>query len=133
MMQENVKTGNVKAFIQKTLGCDCDESVFKHIENERNVEAGGVKLRNHINVGDRLLVYVVDAEGPSFVRSHVGDLLEAGRKERDDHKFNRFRLVLVAATDSGVQLEANRVLKLSKAVDEKVHVHILEKAEVAAL
>ncbi len=133
MMQENVKTGNVKAFIRKTLGCDCDESVFKHIDNERNVEVGGVKLRNHINVGGRLLVYIVDAEGPSFVRSHVADLLEAGRKDRDDHNFNRFRLVLVAARDSGVQLEVNRVLKLSKAVDEKVHLHVLEKSDVAAL
>ncbi len=132
-MQENVKTGNVKAFIQKTLGCDCDESVFQHIENERNVDAGGIKLRNHINVGGRLLVYIVDAEGPSFVRSHMADLLEAGRKERDDRNFNRFRLVLVAATDSGVQLEVNRTLKLSKAVDEKVHVHILEKSDVGAL
>lgn len=133
MMQENVKTENVKAFVQKTLGCGCDESVFKHIENERNVEAGGIKLRNRINVGGRLLVYVVDAEGPSFVRSHLADLLEAGRKERDDHNFNRFRLVLVTDRDSGVELEVNRVLKLSKAVDEKVHVHILEKPDVAAL
>lgn len=128
-----MKTENVKAFIRKTLGCDCDESVFKHIENERNVEAGGIKLRNHINVGGRLLVYIVDAEGPSFIRSHLADLLEAGRKERDDRNFNRFRLVLVAASDSGVRLEVNRALKLSKAVDEKVHVHILEKPDVAAL
>lgn len=133
MMQENIKTENVKAFIRKTLGCDCDESVFEHIDNERNVEVGGVKLRNRINVGGRLLVYVVDAEGPSFVRSHVADLLEAGRKDRDVHKFNRFRLVLVAARDSGVQLEVNRVLKLSKAVDEKVHLHVLEKSDVTAL
>lgn len=128
-----MKTENVKAFIRKTLGCDCDESVFKHIENERNVEAGGIKLRNHINVGGRLLVYIVDAEGPSFIRSHLADLLEAGRKERDDRNFNRFRLVLVAASDSQVRLEVNRALKLSKAVDEKVHVHILEKPDVAAL
>ncbi len=138
-MQENVKTENVKAFIQKTLGCDCDESVFKHIENERHAEARGIKLRNRINVGGRLLVYVVDAEGPSFVRSHLTDLLEAGRKERDDRSFNRFRLVLVAASDSGVQLEVNRAIEhlkaveLSKAVDEKVHVHVLEKSDVAAL
>jgi hypothetical protein len=133
MMHGNVKTENVKAFIRQTLGCDCDESVFEHIENERNVEAGGVKLRNHINVGGRLLVYIIDAEGPSFVKSHVADLLEAGRKERDDRHFNRFRLVLVAASDSGVKLAANREFKLSKAVDEKVHMHILDKADVATL
>jgi len=124
---------NVKAFVQNTLGCGCDESVFKHIENERNAEAGGVRLRNHINVGNRLLVYVVDAEGPDFVRNHVADLLEAGRKERDDRNFNRFRLVLVADEDSGVKHEMDRALKLSKAVDEKVHVHIMDNAEVAAL
>jgi hypothetical protein len=133
MKQGNVKTDNVKAFIRQTLGCDCDESVFEHIENDRNLVAGGVKLRNRINVGGRLLVYIVDAESPGFVKSHVPGLLEAGRKDRDDHHFNRFRLVLAATGDSGVKAAADREFKLSKAVDEKVHMHILDQAVVASL
>ncbi|HEY3422207.1 MAG TPA: hypothetical protein VGK13_03535 [Methanocellaceae archaeon] len=133
MKQGSTKPDSVKAFIRQTLGCDCDESVFEHIENDRGVEAGGVRLRNRINVGGRLLVYIVDAEGPGFVKSHVPGLLEAGRKDRDDHHFNRIRLVLVAADDSGVKLAAEHEFKRSKAVDEKVHLHVLDKSVVASL
>ena len=133
MKQGNAKTESVKAFIRQALGCDCDESVFEHIENERNVDAAGVKLRNHINVGGRLLVYVADAESADFVRSHLSGLLEAGRKERDARHFNRFRLVLATAGDGDIKRMADREFKLSKAVDEKVHMHIMNTADVAAL
>lgn len=133
MKQGNAKAEPVKAFIRQALGCDCDESVFEHIENGRNTDAGGVKLRNHINVGGRLLVYVVDAESPDFVRSHLSGLLEAGRKERDDRHFNRFRLVLATAGKSDIKRVADAEFKRSKAVDEKVHLHVLNEADVAAL
>jgi hypothetical protein len=133
MKQGNVKMDNVKTFIRQTLGCDCDESVFEHIENDHNVEAGGVRLRNRINVGGRLLVYIIDAESPGFVKSHMPGLLDAGRKDSDDHHFNRFRLVLVASGDSGLKAAAEHEFRRSKAVDEKVHMHILDKAVVASL
>jgi hypothetical protein len=124
---------NVKAFVREALGCDCDESVFEHIENEKGVKVDDIRLRNKINVGNRLLIYVADANGPSFVRSHMPELLDAGRKERDERNFNRFRLVLVAKSDSGVLLAANQMFAGSKAVDEKVHLHVMDALDVIDL
>lgn len=120
----------MKAFVREALGCDCDESVFKHIENEKGVKVDDIKLRNKINVGNRLLVYVADASSPSFVRSHMQELLAAGRKERDERHFNRFRLVLVTSNGSGVELIANKLFLGSPAVDEKVHLHLMDKLDV---
>lgn len=123
---------NVRAFVRQALGCDCDESVFEHIENEKDIEVADIILRNKINVGNRLLVYIVDASGPSFLKTQMPALLEAGRKERDGRGFNRFRLVLLTG-DAGALQAAHRVFDHSEAVDEKVHMHILSKNTVSDL
>ncbi len=120
---------NVKRFVRNVLGCDCAEEVFQHIENEHNVKAAGYALRNKINIGNRLLVYVFE---PADLAKEMPALIRAGREERDARGFNRFRLVLVS-DDISMRERGFKMLKGVPEVDEKVHLHVIEKAGVSAL
>ena len=120
---------NVKGFVRNVLGCDCAEEVFSHIENEHDKSAAGIRLKNKINVGNRLLVYVVE---PGDLAKEMPALIRAGKDERDARGFNRFRLVL-ASDDGGMKKRAFTMFKGLPGIDEKVHLHVLGKAEVEHL
>ncbi len=115
---------NVKEFVRNTLGCDCAEEVFSHIENERGAEAGGIRLMNKINVGNRLLVYIADADGDTVEKMPA--LVEAGKKERDARGFNRFRLVL-ASDDREMMKRGFEAYRAMGIRDERIHLHIIGK------
>ncbi len=121
---------NVREFVRNTLGCSCAEDVFRHIENERGMEAGGVVLRNKINVGNRLLVYVVEAGTGTL--AEMPALVAAGKEERDSRGFNRFRLVL-ASDDNKLKRRSLEAFNALGATDDKIHLHIIGKAEAESL
>jgi hypothetical protein len=125
-----VSDENVKDFVRKKLGCDCDEEVFKLIKNEKGVETGGVKLRNRINIGNRLLVYVM--EGNAADLDKIAAVVRAGKGDRDTHAFNRIRLVFVT-DDKGLKKTAGDTFKAITGLDEKVHFHVMGKNEVTGL
>jgi hypothetical protein len=124
-----VSDDRVKDFVRNKLGCDCAEDVFDHIENDRDFDAGGVLLRNRINIGNRLLVYV--AEGDA-VTGRIPALLKAGKSDRDAGGFNRFRLVVVT-DDKKLKKTAMDAFKAMPGLDEKVHLHVMEKSEARNL
>ncbi len=124
-----VSDRNVKEFVRKTLGCDCAEDVFKHIENEHDVKVAGITLKSKINVGNRLLVYVVE---PGDLPKEMPALIKTGREERDARGFNRFRLVLVS-DDAALRERAFKAFVRLPEVDEKVHLHVIGKAGTSAL
>jgi hypothetical protein len=121
---------SVKDFVRNTLGCDCSEEVFGHIENEMNAEAGGVALKNKINVGNRLLVYVVEADADILTKMQA--LISAGKKERDSRGFNRFRLALVS-DDEKLRKRAFEAFKAMSVPDERIHLHVIGKKETRGL
>jgi hypothetical protein len=121
---------SVKIFVRNTLGCDCAEEVFSHIENERDVEAGGATLKNKINVGNRLLVYVVEAHAD--ILKAMPALVSAGKKERDARGFNRFRLVLVS-DDKKLKKRSLEAFKAISASDQKIHLHVIGKNEAKGI
>jgi hypothetical protein len=122
---------HVKDFVRSKLGCDCDEEVFKHIVNEKDALAGGVKLRNKLDIGGRLLVYVVEPDKGAFGKN-ITALLKAGKDERDARGFNRFRLVLVSE-DKDLKKVASDAYKNFHGLDEKVHLHVISKREAESL
>ncbi len=121
---------SVKDFVRKKLGCDCDEEVFNYIKNEKDVNAGGVKLRNRINIGNRLLVYVMDGNAGNLDK--IAAVVRTGKGDRDTNAFNRFRLVLVT-DDKGLKKTAGDTFKAISGLDEKVHFHVMGKNEVSGL
>ena len=120
---------SVKNFVRKILGCDCAEEVFHHIENEHGVKVNGYTLKNKINVGDRLLVYVAE---PVDLEKDMPALIAVGKSERDARGFNRFRLVLVS-DDAGLKERAFKAFKKLPGLDEKVHLHVIDRADTAGL
>ncbi len=120
----------VKEFIRDSLGCGCDEEVFRHIMVERGVRVGGATLVRKINVGNRLLVYVLEAGADTIKQLPL--LVKAGRGERDARGFNRFRLVLLS-NDKNLKRAAFDAFNAIEPLDEKVHLHVLRKDEAKGI
>jgi hypothetical protein len=119
-----VKTENIIAFVRRTLGCNCPEEVFSSISCQSDVPCNGCVLDLKINVGNRLLIYVVTVDDPDSLVHVLPALVSAGKKERDGAGFNRFRLVLAADDTSKIGKEAGQIFS-SLNRDEKVYLHTL--------
>ncbi len=113
----------VKEFVKNTLGCQCPEEVFEKIEVDSEVRVADHTVDRRINVGDRLLIYLVD--GDKLQNKDLEVLVRAGKEERDNAGFNRFRLVVMS--DGEIELE--RLEELVRDY-EKVHLHQISRGMV---
>ena len=118
----------IKTFVQDTLGCGCPEEVFRSIDCKKNVRLNEkVLLSQTITIGNRLLIYVIDSRESNVIQ-HLGVIISAGKKERDEQGLNRLRLVVV--TDDAAEKESLiRKFKELKDKDEKIHLHVIKKEE----
>lgn len=124
----------IKIFVRKTLGCECPEEVFRHIECKCNIKLdNNILVGRKINIGNRLLIYVVEVNGIDFVKTHLSTLLRIGKDERDELHFNRFRLALVTDRIDEISEVAERIFTPIKERDEKVHLHIVGKNALPVL
>ncbi|MGB9716259.1 MAG: hypothetical protein ACPL1G_07630 [Thermodesulfovibrionales bacterium] len=115
----------IKTFVQQTLGCGCPEKVFEYIDCQSDIRLDEIVLKNKINIGNRLLLYIVEIDDKSSLKSIIPFLVKAGKEERDKLNFNRFRLVLV--TDKLNYLkEAAETIFETIPKDEKVHLHVVD-------
>jgi hypothetical protein len=124
-----VNTGNIIAFVKQTLGCSCPDEVFSFIECRSDIPCSGIVLDMKINVGNRLLVYVVTVNEPDSLVHILPALVTAGKKERDGAGFNRFRLALAADDISSIEKEAGKIFR-SLNEDEKVYLHTLPRKSI---
>ena len=117
----------IKRFVQETLGCSCPEEVFNQIGYQKEYDgiSGG-----KVNVGDRLLIYIITMEGKSSIKGVINSALERGVVERDKKGFNRFRLVLVASHPDELRSSAEQAFNSSGYTDEKTHLHIVNESDV---
>ena len=119
----------IKEFVQDTLGCGCPEEVFHAIDCRQNVRLNEkVLLSCTITIGSRLLIYVIDSRESSMIQQHLGVIVSAGKKERDEQGLNRLRLVVVT-DDAAVKGSLIRRFKELKDKDEKIHLHVIKKEE----
>lgn len=117
----------IKAFTRNILGCDCPEKVFNKIVCEDNVKINSELTISHkINIGDKLLIYILTLNQTNKLGSELPKLIDAGEKERNDRGFNRFRLVLVSENPDIIKDDVQKLFeKLGK--DEKIHLHIINR------
>ncbi len=121
---------NIKVFVRKTLGCECPEKVFEYIESQHNIKLiNDILLNNKINIGNTLLIYILEVNDFNFIRSNLSTLLRIGKNERDRRGFNRFRLVLVTDKINEIKQGADRAFKTLTDKDEKIHLHIVNRNE----
>ena len=120
---------NIKTFVKNTLGCGCPEEVFEYIDCQSNIKLNDVVLRNRINIGNRLLIYIVEVHNGDSLKNVLPLLIATGKKERDDLKFNRFRLVLASDNIDETKKVADDVFRTIEK-DEKIHLHIIFKTDI---
>ena len=108
------------------LGCGCPEEILRSITVERGRLIPGVDVEvTRLDVGGRLLVYVVPVASPQPLPTVIAAAVEAGVSERDQHAFNRFRLVLAADSPAALERPARDALAACERRDERVHLHVV--------
>ena len=117
----------IKRFVQETLGCSCPEEVFNNIDYQK--ASDGISGRK-VNVGDRLLIYIINMDGKSNTQGIINSALERGVEERDNKGLNRFRLVLVASHPDALRSSAELAFENSGYTDEKTHLHVVNESDV---
>lgn len=127
----NFDKEKIKSFVKHTLGCACPEEVFEYIDCQSNIVLNeNIVLRNKINIGNRLLIYIVESSNPASIKNILPFLVNSGRTERDHLKFNRFRLVLVTENMDGIKKAVESIFDTIHK-DDKVHLHIIQKEKVS--
>jgi len=87
-----------------------------------------VLLRGKINIGNRLLIYMIEGNGLNL-NSLIPFLIDYGKKERDSKGFNRLRIVLVFEDPEAVKEQAISVFQ-NYNKDEKIHLHLIKKSTI---
>lgn len=122
----------IKLFVIQTLGCACPEEVFQYIDCQHNIKLNDdILLHNKINIGNRLLIYIVEMNNPDLIKRKLPILIQTGKKERDSSGFNRFRLAIVTDKVDQIKHVAGSVFENLKDKDEKIHLHIIHKKEIS--
>ena len=115
----------IATFVRDTLGCTCPDEVFLHIRDDRDAWAGPVHLNRRIDVGRRLLVYVVRSDDPDWVEAHLRAVFDHGRQERERLGFNRLRVVIATAHPAPVGTAARELFTGLDDRDERMHLHVV--------
>ncbi len=126
-----IEKKNIKSFVKQTLGCECDDKVFELIESQEDVKVDNrYLLANKINIGNRLLIYVIVLNDSELLKNCLSTLFSIGKKERDARGFNRFRLVIVTEEKNLIMRTAEPFFKDLVDRDDKMHLHVIAKTEV---
>jgi hypothetical protein len=123
------KHEKIKTFVQETLGCGCPEEVFSFIDCKSNILLNGIMVNIKINIGNRLLIYVVEVKNSDSIIDILTFLVDAGKRERDRSGFNRYRLVLAAENLQKIKQVAHDAFNIIEK-DEKIHLHIISKTDM---
>ena len=121
---------DIKTFVINKLGCNCPSEVFNIIECEKDIRLDqNFNLNYKINIGNRLLIYIIEINDKEFLRQNLLKIVAHGIDERNKNNFNRFRLVIISndidESDKSGQRLFNTILK----GDQKAHLHIVRKKD----
>ncbi|WP_320040694.1 hypothetical protein [uncultured Desulfobacter sp.] len=120
----------LEKFVRDTLGCGCPQEVFNKIEYDKKQNG---PWERRINVGDRLLVYFINVDAERNIPKKITAAMESGVTERDNNKFNRFRLVVVTSNHHEISKLSEQTFCESKLFDEKTHLHFVSEDDIQAL
>ena len=121
--------GKIKTFVQQKLGCGCPEEVFAYIDCRSNIPLDKILLRNKINIGNKLLIYILELNDSDSLKETLTSLVNAGKEERDRGGFNRLRIVLAADKPSIVHKHAFDIFDTLEK-DERIHLHVVHKDDI---
>lgn len=121
----------IKSFVINKLGCNCPAEVFNIIKWQKDVQINDSVILNYkINIGNRLLIYIIDLEDAIFLNEILLKLIRLGIGERNDHNFNRFRLVIISDNITEIGSIAQKGFNQLNIDDGKVHLHVMPKRDI---
>ena len=115
-------------FIRGVLGCGCPDKVFEDISVTSQSELFAV-TNSVYELGGRLIVVIIVPEHWQDVEPALGSMVEVGKKYRDRHGFNRFRLVVATDSDEARQVLTAQFEALPD-IDERLHLHVIEPQKI---
>lgn len=118
----------IRHFVRETLGCTCPDEVFKQIQQ---LEQCAVFASAHAvyEIGGRLCVAVYVPANWRALAQNLGQLVADGMRYRDQHGFNRFRLVIACRDDDAV-IELSQTFEALPEIDDKVHLHVVPPSQL---
>ncbi|MCD6310493.1 MAG: hypothetical protein J7M18_07235 [Candidatus Eremiobacteraeota bacterium] len=120
----------IKNFARQLLGCTCPDEVFENIEYRASFRlSSGQVVNSRINIGNRLLIYIIKSDDPGFIEKILPLLFSAGKKEKDSSGFNRFRLVILTDKVDDIKCLVQKMFDTIKLEDEKIHLHVIDKKD----
>ena len=83
-------------------------------------------------IGNRLLIYVVEAAAEPSVHAAVSRLASQGLADRISQQFNRFRLVVASAQPMPGQTDATAAFTEAVGDDDRAHLHVIDAEQLPA-
>jgi hypothetical protein len=123
MIHNSTSNEHIREFVQIHLGCACPDRVFDSID----ITEGSVHFDHDstlYQIGDRLLVAVLKPQDWRPVCAGLAHLIETGKYLRDQHGYNRFRLV-IATDDNDADIYLQNAFKNCSNTDDKTHLHVI--------
>ena len=112
-------------FVRADLGCNCPDEVFESMTIEHDAIPGLRVPCARLVVGNRLLVYVLEATAGSPAAEALSSLANLGPAERDARGLNRFRLVVGAECPGELRAPAGEAFARIAGHDERAHLHVV--------
>jgi hypothetical protein len=124
------KENMIKSFVINKLGCNCPDEVFNIIKWQKDVQIDkNIILNYKINIGNRLLIYIIEIEDHNFINDNLVKIFMLGIGERNNNKFNRFRLAIISNNIAEIDSIAQNILNNLNIGDQKVHLHVIMKKD----
>lgn len=123
MNKNSTSNGVIREFVQQQLGCTCPDEVFDSIDISDGSRYFDTECMLY-QIGGRLLVVVLTPQDWHQVCAGLEQLIETGKRMRDQHGYNRFRLV-IATSDRDAESLLHRMLKNYPNIDDKTHLHVI--------
>lgn len=122
----------IEHFVRATLGCQCPDEVFRSVSIGQLRTADGAIGYTRLLVGNRLLIYLLDAASVSVADGELADLVARGCRERNERGYNRFRLVIACDEPASESTAVQHAFDDASGNDERAHLHCLPRALLPA-
>jgi len=106
--------------------------VFRSISIDHPYAADGATPYTRLLVGNRLLIYILEAAASGVAGGALADLAARGCRERDERGYNRFRLVITSDDPEPASAAARHAFDAASGNDERAHLHCLPRALLPA-
>jgi hypothetical protein len=124
------RSREITRFVRDTLGCQCPDDVFASISLDRELAPDGATPISRLLIGDRLLIYILQARSAGATADALAALAKQGQAECDAQGYNRFRLVIASPDVEAQSAAARPMFENAIGQDDRAHLHVVSGDEI---